>query len=181
VLQFLNKFGPVDRQVQLSPRAAEMLQSYNWPGNVRELQNVVQRALVLCNGDTITENELMFDEVDAVPMTAAVAAPTASHLMGHDTLHGMGLSQPMVPAMPAMPGVSHFSPAAMKFPTMAQPTGLQDLSSAVKSSEYQAIMAAIQTTRNRNEAAAKLGISPRSLRYKMAQFRERGMPVMAAA
>ena len=42
-------------------------------------------------------------------------------------------------------------------------------------------MAAIQSTRNRNEAAAKLGISPRSLRYKMAQFRERGMPAMAAA
>ena len=73
VLQFLNKFGPVDRQVQLSPRAAEMLQSYNWPGNVRELQNVVQRALVLCNGDTITENELMFDEVDAAPMATAIA------------------------------------------------------------------------------------------------------------
>jgi two-component system response regulator FlrC len=56
-----------------------------------------------------------------------------------------------------------------------------DLSTAVKSSEYQAIMAAIQTTRNRNEAAKKLGISPRSLRYKMAQFRERGAPMAVAA
>jgi hypothetical protein len=52
---------------------------------------------------------------------------------------------------------------------------LVDLSTAVKSSEYQVIMAAIQSTRNRNEAAKKLGISPRSLRYKMAQFRELGM------
>jgi two-component system response regulator FlrC len=42
-------------------------------------------------------------------------------------------------------------------------------------------MAAIQTTRNRNEAAKKLGISPRSLRYKMAQFRQRGVPMSIAA
>jgi two-component system response regulator FlrC len=56
-----------------------------------------------------------------------------------------------------------------------------DLSTAVKSSEYQAIMAAIQSTRNRNEAAKKLGISPRSLRYKMAQFRDRGAPLSLAA
>jgi DNA-binding NtrC family response regulator len=41
-------------------------------------------------------------------------------------------------------------------------------------------MAAIQSTRNRNEAAKKLGISPRSLRYKMAQFRELGMTANAA-
>ncbi len=175
VMQFLNKFGPGDRTVQLAPRAAELLQSYPWPGNVRELQNVVQRALVLCNGDTITENELMFDEVDAVPMATAIAAPAVAPLMGYDAMQGMTMSQP------AMAMVPHFSPAAMKFPAMTQPSGMQDLSSAVKSSEYQAIMAAIQTTRNRNEAAAKLGISPRSLRYKMAQFRERGMPAMAAA
>ena len=55
-----------------------------------------------------------------------------------------------------------------------------DLSTAVKSSEYQAIMAAIQSTSNRSEAATKLGISPRSLRYKIAQIRDRGLPTMAA-
>ena len=62
-------------------------------------------------------------------------------------------------------------------------TAIEDgaLSTAVKSSEYQAIMAAIRTSSNRSEAAKKLGISPRSLRYKMAQFRERGLPLMAAA
>jgi len=55
------------------------------------------------------------------------------------------------------------------------------LSTAVKSSEYQAIMAAIRSSSNRSEAAKKLGISPRSLRYKMAQFRDRGLPLLAAA
>ena len=178
VMQFLNKFGPSDRQVQLSPRAAELLQSYAWPGNVRELQNVVQRALVLSNSDMITEHELMFDDVDTAP---AAAATVTQHLMSHDAMQGMGMQGAGGMPQASMPAVPHFSPAALRYASMPQATGLHDLSSAVKTSEYQAIMAAIQSTRNRNEAAAKLGISPRSLRYKMAQFRERGMPAMAAA
>ncbi len=180
-LQFLAKFGPVDRDVQLSPRAAEMLQAYSWPGNVRELQNVVQRALVLCNGDLITENELMFDEVDAVTASSGAAAAYPQPALAHDALHGRHGMQGM-PQSPMSPqSIPHFSPAALRFPTMPPSSDAHDLSTAVKSSEYQAIMSAIQSTRNRNEAAAKLGISPRSLRYKMAQFRERGMPAGAAA
>jgi two-component system response regulator FlrC len=50
-----------------------------------------------------------------------------------------------------------------------------DLDSAVKASELQVIMAALQSTDSRLEAAAKLGISPRTLRYKLAQMRTRGM------
>src|SRR6202034_943735 len=30
----------------------EMLQSYGWPGNIRELQNVIERAVILCEGET---------------------------------------------------------------------------------------------------------------------------------
>jgi formate hydrogenlyase transcriptional activator len=30
----------------------EMLQSYGWPGNIRELQNVIERAAILCEGET---------------------------------------------------------------------------------------------------------------------------------
>ena len=50
-----------------------------------------------------------------------------------------------------------------------------NLEHAVKTSEHQVIMAAIQSTDSRMEAAAKLGISPRTLRYKLAQLRDRGM------
>jgi formate hydrogenlyase transcriptional activator len=32
----------------------EILQSYNWPGNVRELQNVIERAVILCEGETFS-------------------------------------------------------------------------------------------------------------------------------
>ena len=38
-----------------SPRALERLVAYAWPGNVRELENIVERAVILCQGQTITE------------------------------------------------------------------------------------------------------------------------------
>ena len=42
----------------LSPRVGELLLAYPWPGNVRELQNCIQRAVVLCNGDSIGLSDL---------------------------------------------------------------------------------------------------------------------------
>ena len=157
VMQFLRTYGPADRQIELSPRAIELLQQYRWPGNVRELQNVIQRALVLANSDTISEVELMFDDTDEKPFSQ--------------------------PASPSFPIATHTQLMTYGQRDVADVHNAEafDLSTAVKSSEYQAIMAAIQSTRNRNEAAKKLGISPRSLRYKMAQFRDRGAPLSLAA
>lgn len=45
-------------QRSISPDAIDLLKSYSWKGNVRELENVIERALILCDGDTITEKEL---------------------------------------------------------------------------------------------------------------------------
>jgi len=33
------------------------LQAYNWPGNIRELQNVIERAVILCDGETLSIDE----------------------------------------------------------------------------------------------------------------------------
>jgi DNA-binding NtrC family response regulator len=57
---FLNEFGksmirPVNR---ISAEALECLERYRWPGNVRELQNVIERALSMCEGDLITASDL---------------------------------------------------------------------------------------------------------------------------
>ena len=39
---------------QLSHEAVELLSGFDWPGNVRQLQNAIFRAVVLCDGDTLT-------------------------------------------------------------------------------------------------------------------------------
>jgi transcriptional regulator with PAS, ATPase and Fis domain len=46
------------KQKQLSEEALSALQRYNWPGNVRELQNVVERAVLLGKGTSITLDDL---------------------------------------------------------------------------------------------------------------------------
>jgi two-component system, NtrC family, response regulator HydG len=42
----------------LSPEAIELLCGYRWPGNVRELENAVERAVVLCRGESVSPTDL---------------------------------------------------------------------------------------------------------------------------
>jgi DNA-binding NtrC family response regulator len=42
----------------MSPEAMKLLGCYSWPGNIRELQNVIERAVLLCTGDTIRPEHL---------------------------------------------------------------------------------------------------------------------------
>ncbi len=44
--------------IRIDPVAEEMLVNYSWPGNVRELENVLNRAQILADGDTITLSDL---------------------------------------------------------------------------------------------------------------------------
>ena len=46
------------RPVTFSPEAMAMLQSYGWPGNIRELHNVIERALILSDGQDVTVDDL---------------------------------------------------------------------------------------------------------------------------
>ncbi|MBO6170734.1 MAG: sigma-54-dependent Fis family transcriptional regulator [Desulfovibrio sp.] len=57
---FLERFAARNRKSLrgFSPQALSCLLRYSWPGNVRELENAVERAVILCNGDLITEREL---------------------------------------------------------------------------------------------------------------------------
>jgi transcriptional regulator with PAS, ATPase and Fis domain len=43
----------------ISERAFEHLESYEWPGNVRELKNVIERAVLLCEGDRLRRNDFL--------------------------------------------------------------------------------------------------------------------------
>jgi len=57
---FLRKYaGDNGKAIEgFSDEALSRLVHHNWPGNVRELENVVERAVVLCNGPRVTVNEL---------------------------------------------------------------------------------------------------------------------------
>jgi two-component system response regulator FlrC len=161
----LNRFAKDSLPLSLSMEAQMLLQQYPWPGNVRELENVMQRAVVLCRGRVVTPAHLMFDEnqplyLEPMPPVAAVA-------------------QEVQVVAPTSPSADSFMASASS-DDMKTPQA-EDLFSAVKASEHQVILAAIQASESRVEAAKKLGISPRTLRYKLAQLRDRGMDMAIAA
>ena len=132
---------------ELTPDAQHALLDYSWPGNVRELENVVQRAMVISGDHVIDLPHLMFDD-SINPL---------------DFMGGIDLAGPR----PAYAHDAFDRPAAQ--PALVIP---QSLHATVKSSEFSVIQAALMESKSREEAAQKLGISPRTLRYKLARLRE---------
>lgn len=50
--------------LKLSPHSISLLENHSWPGNVRELENLIERAVLLCEGETIEPKHLLFDYQD---------------------------------------------------------------------------------------------------------------------
>jgi two-component system response regulator AtoC len=59
------------RVAAVDPAAMKMLMEYAWPGNVRELENLMERAVILCDGDRITPDLLTDKVAYAAPQPAA--------------------------------------------------------------------------------------------------------------
>jgi two-component system response regulator FlrC len=111
---------------ELDESASQRLLSYDWPGNVRELENVVQRSLILLQGNALTAADLVFEN-DIEPAAIVQKAATA----------------------------------------------LQD---DLRQREWKIIVDALrESSGNRGRVADKLGISPRTLRYKLARMRDDGV------
>lgn len=57
---FLSKFSKNigKRVTSISAKVMQELRSYNWPGNVRELEHLIERSILLCDGQTLTEIHL---------------------------------------------------------------------------------------------------------------------------
>ncbi|RLI01085.1 sigma-54-dependent Fis family transcriptional regulator, partial [Candidatus Bathyarchaeota archaeon] len=62
---FLKRFS-TSKHIKLSPGAVRLLLNYPWPGNVRELENVIERAVLMAEGDIIDEKDLSI-EYDLFP------------------------------------------------------------------------------------------------------------------
>ncbi|MDW3094358.1 MAG: sigma-54 dependent transcriptional regulator [Gammaproteobacteria bacterium] len=123
----LYKYRNISGNVSLSNAAKDKLISYQWPGNVRELDNVIQRSIVLCNGQTILP-EHVFIEDD-----------------GEDNN------------------------------IIIQPEN------NLKENERSLILHALKEGNgSRKHAAEQLGISPRTLRYKLARLKDEGVEVPSA-
>ncbi|MCC6828106.1 MAG: sigma 54-interacting transcriptional regulator [Novosphingobium sp.] len=131
---------PASRQTPwLSDAALTMLKLHGWPGNVRELENVVRRALLLAEGQSMIGAEhIAFDS----PARLVSAEPVRA----------------VAPEAPSAPG--------------------RKLSNIVQISEARAIMETLEACGGSRVAAARqLGISERTLRYRLASFREAGLAV----
>jgi len=130
--------------------ARQAMMQYRWPGNVRELQNVVERAVILSeNGRQVT----------------AVA---------------LGLPVPVgfVDLEPEVPYIEEASPVGAAATGGPSVTGVGGGVLSIALLEKEAIRAALlQTAGNRTQAATILGISIRTLRNKLQEYREAGDPI----
>ncbi|WP_276315714.1 sigma-54 interaction domain-containing protein [Ectothiorhodospira shaposhnikovii] len=127
-------------QANLTTAAAARLMDHTWPGNVRELDNVIQRAMILRDGEELDAASIQFEAMGKVD-----AAP-------HASLH-----------------------APVSEPTSA---ATQRLGDRLRSREEQLILDALRVEEgSRKDAAARLGISPRTLRYKLARLRDAGVTI----
>ena len=81
---FLKRFSERNRKTikGFAPQCMDMLLRYDWPGNVRELENAVERAVILCSGDTILGQELPVGIISAEGAGTAGASLEASSLAG---------------------------------------------------------------------------------------------------
>jgi transcriptional regulator with GAF, ATPase, and Fis domain len=50
---------------RISPQAQHLLLMYSWPGNIRELKNVIERAIILSNGEELLPAHLPYEIVEA--------------------------------------------------------------------------------------------------------------------
>ena len=151
--RLLDKHAEKMRQpaARLSPEARHCLASHAWPGNVRELDNAIQRALILQQGGVIRPEDLCLDAASGFASVAASGQVEAASCV----------------------------PRGAEGTAPVEPAGALD--EDLRRREFQLILDTLRAERGRRkETADRLGISARTLRYKLAQMRDAGMDVEAA-
>ena len=67
----------------INQRTLDLFQAYDWPGNVRELQNVIERSVILCDGETFAVDDTWLTPVVA-PHSVATRSPLVANLVEHE-------------------------------------------------------------------------------------------------
>ena len=153
---FLSEHAPAGTAPSFCPEAEAELRAHRWPGNVRELQNVIQR--LLC-----------FPGAKRWGLSTSCLTTTTETIM-----------RPFSPRRRRWRRSQKRTTTTVRLP---DPIGRQGgcLLNARDAHERSAIEAALRATGSRAEAAERLGISPRTLRYRMARLRERGHAIPRAS
>jgi len=157
--------------LSLSADAEAKLLHYDWPGNARELANIVQRAAWLAVGGSIDAKDLDTGAVDTGAVHTGAVHTGAEHT-GAPT-PGALMSTAVAAAMagPALPVDAR----------AALPPMHAGLDQGLKEREQELILATLRVTGgSRKLAAERLGISPRTLRHKLQQFKAAGLTVPRA-
>ncbi|MDX9884887.1 sigma-54 dependent transcriptional regulator [Thauera sp.] len=161
----------LQRQVRFAPEAEALLARYAWPGNVRELENTMHRVLILTQGDTVSAETIRLCLPHWNPEAAMAAAGPAISAGFADAL---GRFTPSAdPAASAAWPASAPQPQAATQPGFAaapaeRPANMKDL-------EREHILSTLREfAGSRKKTVEKLGISERTLRYKLQQYREEG-------
>jgi DNA-binding CsgD family transcriptional regulator len=130
----------------------KLLVEHDWPGNARELTNIVQRAAWLATGGQIDAEDLDLQATAVAGAEQVLAAPGGA-TTGRRTTHG---------------------PPRRRRRAQMEPGLDRDL----KERERELILATLRVTGgSRKLAAERLGISPRTLRHKLQQFKAAGVIV----
>ena len=129
--------------------ALDVLPQYNWPGNVRELENIIQRAVLLCDGSEIGAEHL---EISA---QSHPNESVSSHTLRENPQNGTNI-------------------ASNSISQQGQVSGASDMNS-VEREHILKVLA--QVGGNRSKAVQILGISERALRYKLKSYKEAGFEV----
>lgn len=138
----------------VSDSAIGKLLAYNWPGNVRELDNVVQRALILGENGRIDAEHILLE--------------------GLDWSDASGLQQVIERGDVNAPSLK---PVAQPDTAKSAAVG-SGLGGELRDQEFAIILDTLtECNGRRKEMAEKLGISPRTLRYKLAKMRDAGIDI----
>ncbi|CAN8141726.1 hypothetical protein THIOSC15_3130035 [uncultured Thiomicrorhabdus sp.] len=155
-------------QPMITAPAMRKLLQYPWPGNIRELDNVMQRALLMMNGDAIQESDILLDD----------AMDGSMHDFARSELFG----DPQQNSEPEFEETLFVNDA---IENVVAPTDNgnavwdeQALPVDLKAREMQLILQTLQQfSGHRQKTAEALNISPRTLRYKIAKLKEQGVDV----